>query len=120
MLIENIDDFYTNISDAGALDPSGMSFNGFACLQQRGNDTVLYLVCQLDTSEAALSQILFHSKFQLKLDTLIFNPRLCNLPNDESRCFSERKPFSFDERGNISLSIDISITSSWINQAIQV
>ena len=120
MMLENIDDFYSNVSDAGALDPSGMSFNGFACLQQRGGDTILYVVCRLDTTETALSRILFHSKFQLQLDTLIFNPQLCNLPNDNSRCFSERKPFSFEERENISLSIDMSITSSWINQAIQV
>jgi len=120
MMLENIDDFYSNVSDAGALDPSGMSFNGFACLQQRGCDTILYVVCRLDTAEAALSRILFHSKFQLQLDTLIFNPQLCNLPNDNSRSFSERKPFSFDERENISLSIDMTITSSWINQAIQV
>ena len=31
VMLENIDDFYSTVSDAGALDPSGMSFNGFAC-----------------------------------------------------------------------------------------
>lgn len=119
-MIENIDDFYSNVSDAGALDPSGMSFNGFSCLQQRGKDTVLYVSCRLDTSEAALSRILKHSKFQLKLDTLVFTPGLCNLPNDSARSFAERKPFSFSERKSIFLTLDIEISSSWINQAVQI
>ena len=119
-MLENIDDFYSNVSNAGALDPSGLSFNGFACLQQRGTDTVLYVSCSLDTSEVALSRIIRHSKFQLHLDTLVFNPTLCNLPNDSARCFSERKPFSFADRKSISLGLDIEITSSWINQAIQM
>lgn len=119
-MLQNLDDFYSNVSDAGALDPSGMSFNGFSCLQQRGSDTVFYLSCRLDTSETAISRILRHSKFQLSLDTLVFKPSLCNLPNDNSRHFSERKPYSFDERGNISFSINFDISSSWINQAIQI
>ena len=118
-MLENIDDFYSNVSNAGALDPSGLAFNGFACLQQRGTDTVLYVSCSLDTSETALMRILKHSKFQLHLDTLVFNPTLCNLPNDSARCFSERKPFSFAERKSIALVMDVEISSSWINQAIQ-
>lgn len=119
-MLENIDDFYSTVSDAGALDPSGMSFNGFSCLQKRGGDTVFFFSCHLDTSEYALARILRHSKFQLKLDTLVFNPSLCNLPNDKSRAYSERKPFSFSERKNLSFSIETEIFSSWINQAVQI
>ncbi len=120
LMIENIDDFYTTISDAGALDPCGMAFNGLSCLQKRGQDTVLFISCSLDTSDISVARILKHSKFELKLDTLTFNPTLCNLPNDSSRTFAERKPYSFDDRGNISLSIKIEFSSSWINQAIQI
>ena len=119
VMLENID-FYSTVSDAGALDPSGMSFNGFACFQQRGGDTVFYIACHLDTSDYAIGRILKHSKFQLQLDTLVFNPLLCNLPNDNTRAFSERNKFSFKERGTLFFTIDMDITSSWINQAVQV
>ncbi|MBR4441449.1 MAG: hypothetical protein IKS00_07880 [Bacteroidales bacterium] len=119
-MLSNIDDFYSTVSDAGALDPSGMSFNGFTCLQQRGRDTVFYFSCSLDTAQSSLVRILRHSKFQLRLDTLIFKPALCNLPNDPTRAFSERKSYSFSERGSISLALEFEISSSWINQAIQV
>lgn len=119
-MLENIDDFYSNVSGAGALDPSSLCFNGFGCLQKRGADTVLLITAHLDTSDAAISRILRHSKFELVLDTLVFNPKLCNLPNDSARTFSERKPYSFEERGSVGLKIDVKITSSWINQAIQI
>lgn len=119
-MLENIDDFYSKVSGAGALDPSSLCFNGFGCLQRRGNDTVLLVTAHLDTSEAAISRILRHSKFELVLDTLVFNPKLCNLPNDSARSFSQRKPYSFAERGSVGLKIDVKITSSWINQAIQI
>ncbi len=119
-MLENIDDFYSKVSGAGALDPSSLCFNGFGCLQMRGADTVLLITAHLDTSDAAISRILRHSKFELMLDTLVFNPRLCNLPNDSARSFSERKPYSFAERGSVGLKIDVKITSSWINQAIQI
>jgi len=119
-MLENIDDFYSNVSGAGALDPSSLCFNGFGCLQKRGADTVLLITAHLDTSDAAISRILRHSKFELVLDTLVFNPKLCNLPNDSARAFSERKPYSFEERGSVGLKIDVKITSSWINQAIQI
>lgn len=120
VMLENIDDFYSMVSDAGALDPSGMSFNGFSCIQKRGSDTVFYIACHLDTSDYAVAKILKHSKFQLQLDSLVFNPLLCNLPNDNSRVFSERKKFSFKERGSLTFAIDMDITSSWINQAVQI
>ncbi len=119
-MLENIDDFYSNVSDAGALDPSSLCFNGFGCLQKRGADTVLLITAHLDTSDAGIGRILRHSKFELVLDTLVFNPKLCNLPNDSARTFSERKPYSFAERGTVGLKIDVKITSSWINQAIQI
>lgn len=119
-MLENLDDFYSAVSVAGALDPSSMSFNGFGCLQKRGNDTILYISCHLDTTEVAFSRILRHSKFELMLDTLVFNPQKCDLPNDSTLRFSERKPFSFTERKDLNLRIDVNITSSWINQAIQI
>lgn len=119
-MLENLDDFYSDVSTTGALDPSSMSFNGFGCLQKRGNDTILYISCHLDTTEIAFSRILRHSKFELTLDTLIFNPLKCDLPNDSTLRFSERQPFSFEQRKDLNLRIDLDITSSWINQAIQI
>ncbi len=119
-MLENLDDFYSKISFSGALDPSSLSFNGIGCLQKRGNDTVLYLVCHLDTTEYGIKRILRHSKFELTLDTLAFNPSLCDLPNDSAHAFSQRQHFSFQNSRDLALRFDMDITSSWINQAIQV
>ena len=41
--IESVNDFYSQVSTTSAMDPSGMSFNGFSCMQMRGPDTVLYM-----------------------------------------------------------------------------
>lgn len=119
-MMENIEDFYSDVSFAGALDPSSLSFNGFGCLQKRDNDTVLYMVCHLDTTEYGVGRILKHSKFELTLDTLVFNPYKCDLPNDSTLPYSRRVPFSFADRANLNLQISLNVMSSWINQAIQL
>ncbi len=119
-MMENIEDFYSDVSFAGALDPSSLSFNGFGCLQKRDNDTVLYMVCHLDTTEYGVGRILKHSKFELTLDTLVFNPYKCDLPNDSTTPYSRRAPFSFSTRTNLNLQISLNVMSSWINQAIQL
>ncbi len=118
--MENMKDFYSEISTSGALDPSAMTFGGIGCLQTQGQDTVLYIACKLDTSDEGLGRILRHSKFQLVLDELVFNPSLCNLPNDSAAAFSDRKRFSFDDKSNLMLMINMDLTSSWINQDIQI
>ncbi len=120
MMLQNLEDFYSAMSTTSAMDPSAMSFDGIGCLQMRGRDTVLYLSCHLDTSVVAMSRIFRHSKFQLRLDTLVFNPVLCDLPNDSALKYSQRQHFDFDQRENLRLRIDMAVTSSWINQAIQV
>ena len=118
--IESVNDFYSQVSTTSAMDPSGMSFNGFSCMQMRGPDTVLYMSCHLKDSELALQNIIRHSKFELELDTLVFQPQYCDLPNENTPFSSREQHFSFDDRGALNLEIDTKITSSWINQAIQV
>lgn len=120
MMLQNLEDFYSAMSTTSAMDPSAMSFDGIGCLQMRGRDTVLYLSCHLDTTVQAMSRIFRHSKFQLRLDTLVFNPVLCDLPNDSALKWSKRQHFNFDQRENLRLRIEMAVTSSWINQAIQV
>lgn len=120
MMLQNLEDFYSTMSTTSAMDPSGMSFDGIGCLQMRGRDTVLYLSCHLDTTVTAMSRIFRHSKFQLRLDTLVFSPVLCDLPNDSALKYSQRDHFDFEQRDNLRLRIEMAVTSSWINQAIQV
>lgn len=118
--IKNVNDFYSQVSTTSAMDPSGMSFNGFSCVQMKGPDTVLYVSCHLKDSELALQNIIRHSKFELELDTLIFTPQYCDLPNEERPYSLRERAFSFEERGILNLEVTTKITSSWINQAIQV
>jgi hypothetical protein len=118
--IKNVNDFYSQVSTTSAMDPSGMAFNGFSCMQMRGPDTVLYVSCHLKDNEIALQNIIRHSKFELELDTLVFSPKYCDLPNENCPYSQRQQEFSFENRGMLNLEIDTKITSSWINQAIQV
>lgn len=111
--IQDIKDFYKKPSSAGALDPLNMNFDGIGCMRMEGNDTVFFVSCHIDRSK--LNRIVNHSKFELVLDTLILNPLHSNLPNT-------RLPieYSFDERGNFNLMMNIKLTSSWFTDAIEL
>lgn len=111
--VSEINDFYQEPSFAGAMDPKGMRFGGIGCLRKVDGDTAFYLSCHIDRSK--IQRIINHSKFQLVLDTLIVSPLYSNLPNTPLDL-----PYSFDERQNFTLSMDIRLTSSWMNEIIQL
>lgn len=111
--VSDVNDFYEHTSTGGAMDPEGMKFDGIGCLRKDGNDTVFYISCHIDRSK--LYRIINHSKFQLVLDTLIISPERSNLPNSELDI-----PFSFKERRNFNLTMNIKMTSSWINELAQL
>ena len=103
-----LNDFYTSGSSKGAMDPTGLQFNGIGCLAKTGNDTAFYISCHLNREK--LDRILNHSKFELTLDTLILNPYRAHLPNTQlpiSFSFAERKTFDFK--------VNIQIISSWMD-----
>lgn len=123
-------DFYGAPSTIGALDPTGIQFSGFGCRQyitikdQNGEpreEEVFYLSCSLRDDPYGLSRMLNHSKFEVVVDELRFNPYLCNLPNDSlSVDPSTRIGFDFDKRRDLQFKVVATISSSWINEAIQV
>lgn len=117
---KNINDFYSDISTKGAFDPSNMVFNGFGILQMRGYDTVLYMSCHLDTTSDGINNIIRHSRFMIAIDTLVFYPFRCDIPNNHQQFSKKRSTFSFDERSGLTLGLDVKVTSSWINKAVQV
>lgn len=111
--VQDVRDFYSKPSTAGALDPLNMNFDGIGCLRKEGQDTVFFVSCHIDRSK--LKRIVNHSKFELVLDTLIISPSHSNLPNT-------RLPleYSFDERRNFNMTMDISLKSSWFTDAIEL
>lgn len=111
--MQDVKDFYRKPSTAGALDPMNMNFDGIGCLRLEGQDTVFFISCHIDRSK--LSRIVNHSKFELILDTLIISPHHSNLPNTNLPL-----EFSFDERGKFNLSMNITLTSSWFTDAIEL
>ena len=111
--VSEINDFYKSASFAGAMDPKGMRFDGIGCLRKEGNDTLFYISCHIDRSK--IYRIVNHSKFELVLDTLIVSPTHSNLPNTPLDL-----PYSFDERKNFTLSMDIRLISSWMNEIVQL
>ena len=111
--VSDMNDFYKEASFDGAMDPKGMRFDGIGCLRKEGEDTVFYISCHVDRSK--ISRIINHSKFELVLDTLIVSPTHSNLPNTPLGI-----PFSFDERKNFAISMDIKLISSWMNEIVQL
>ena len=127
-----ISDFYQAPSTVGALDPTGIIFKGFGCKQyvvyREGRDEikipVIIVACSLDTTLQGKQRISHHSKFQMVVDSIIFNPFLCNIPNDslspQQIADNMRIPFDFIRRQNLRFCLHADISSSWINEAIMV
>lgn len=123
-------DFYDSISTVGAMDPKGMKFSGFGCRQyitiidpdgKPMNQDVFYVSCKLRNDPEGLDRIAHHSKFEIYVDSLCFNPYLCNLPNDTLSVDSAtRIGFDFERRKDLEFKIVATIRSSWINEAIQL
>lgn len=136
--IKGLKDFYAKNSELGALDPSDINFNGIEIRGMRNGKEVIYMACSIDRSK--LDNLFRHSKFNLVLDTMAFYPYSCHLPNvaangirvmkeikkEKSRVEGDTilRPggngFSFEERENLRVGIDFDLTSSWINEAVQV
>ena len=124
--IQGLKDFYSETSRYGALDPSNMNFDGITIRGVKDGHEMLYLSCRIDTTR--LEELFQHSKFHLMLDTLSFNPYECHLPNLSANGIRLRgdsdsgrdNSFSFDERSNLHVGIDLTLTSSWINEAVMV
>lgn len=138
--IKGLKDFYTANSHMGALDPSNINFDGIEIRGMRNGQQVIYMSCSIDRDN--LEHLFRHSKFNLVLDSMSFNPYICHLPNVTAngiRTMNDIKKgravvkadtilrpgkggngFSFDERNNLRVAIDFSIYSSWINQAVQI
>lgn len=128
---QQITDFYASTSTRGAMDLDSIVFDGFGCQQfltfrnPRTDSLQRMLVfdlrCSLRKDEVGKNRMLHHSKFEVIVDHLFFNPYLCNIPNDSitGQNAELRTPFSFDSRSNLSFNVNARITSSWINEAIQ-
>ena len=119
-----IDDFYALPSTKGAMDPENLKFEGFGCKNyiEVGNTRegvgVFYVFCKMRRDSVGLRHIINHSKFLVEVDSLLINPRYCNLPNDSSGSADNR--FSFEKRDNLRLELKVRLYSSWINQATMI
>ena len=128
-----IADFYRDVSYIGAMDPEGLMFNGLGCRQYltykddegRTKKVLVFdIACSIDNSASGKQRILHHGKFEIKIDSILFNPYLCDLPNDSlnARQVEDalRIPFDFKRRKNLSVRLDATVTSSWFNEAVEM
>lgn len=124
--VKGLNDFYAETSRYGALDPSGINFDGICVRGVRNGKEVLYLSCHIDTTR--LGHLFQHSKFYLVLDTLCFHPYECHLPNlsangirTSAHMETERdNRFSYKEREGLTVGMELALSSSWINEAVMV
>lgn len=123
-MTEEISDFYMRPSDQGALSVQDIAFRGFSCSQylSRGDNDkgpeVFNVELQLDTTEAGILRMIQHSKFQMKVKKIRFNPYLCEIPNDSTYEEDLKIPFDFKKRKNLVVSLHTVLKSSWVNEAI--
>ena len=120
-----INDFYAIPSTKGAMDPENLKFQGFGCknyiqVMDGSNQGVgiFYIFCKMRRDSVGLRHIVNHSKFLVEIDSLIINPKYCNLPNDSTGSAESR--FSFEKRDNLTLELQVRIYSSWMNQATMI
>ena len=126
-------DFYGKQSNYGSLDPSDMNFDGITLCANREGKEVLRMVCHIDTSR--FDHLFLHSKFYLVVDSIVFHPYRSFLPNmkanritkprkdasqDEIAYWNTISQFSFAEQSNPTVTIRMDVTSSWINELVQV
>lgn len=120
-----IDDFYALPSTKGAMDPENLKFEGFGCknyIEVIGDSNegvgVFYIFCKMRRDSVGLRHIVNHSKFMVEIDSLIINPKYCNLPNDSTGSPDSR--FDFEKRDNLNLELKVRFYSSWMNQATMI
>ena len=119
-----IDDFYMLHSTKGAMDPENLKFEGFGCKNyievgdSKEGVGVFYIFCKMRRDSIGLRHIINHSKFLVEIDSLIFNPKYCNPPNDSTGSADSR--FSFEKRDNLRLELKTRFYSSWMNQAMMI
>lgn len=120
-----IDDFYALPSVKGAMDPENMKFQGFGCKNyievmdgSKEGVGVFYVFCKMRRDSIGLRHIVNHSKFMVEIDSLVFNPKYCSLPNDSTGRSTVR--FDFSKRDNLTLQLQARFYSSWINQATMI
>ncbi|MCD8289963.1 MAG: hypothetical protein LUC91_00490 [Prevotella sp.] len=91
--------------------------------KKSGNSSkdVFYVYCKLRTDSIGIKRITDHTKFEVVVDSISFNPYLCNLPNDSTAASTgDHIDFDFAKRNNLTFTLTANITSSWMNEAIQV
>ena len=125
---EQIDDFYYLPSTNGALDPRDLKFNGFSChkfletagsAETRMGHEVFYVSCKLRSDSLGACRMANHSKFMLEIDSLIFYPKYCNLPNIPNKDFKQKDDiFDYSKLTNLVLEMKVKVVSSWINEAV--
>lgn len=120
-----IDDFYALPSTKGAMDPENLKFEGFGCKnyiemmdKSREGVGVFYIFCKMRRDSIGLRHIINHSKFMVEIDSLVINPKYCNLPNDSTGSADSR--FDFEKRDNLNLELKVRFYSSWMNQAAMI
>lgn len=126
MYVSGVKDFYSETSGYGALDPSNINFDGISLRGMRNGDEVVFISCHIDTTR--LDHLFQHSKFHLVVDTVAFNPFKCHLPNlaaNGIRMMKDDKngrdnSFKFSEREHLTIGMELSVYSSWINEAVMV
>ena len=120
-----IDDFYALPSTKGAMDPENLKFEGFGCknyIEVMGDSKegvgVFYIYCKMRRDSIGISHIVNHSKFLVDVDSLIINPKYCNLPNDSTG--NPQNRFDFETRDNLNFELKVRFYSSWVNQATMI
>lgn len=103
------DYFYEGPSQYGALDPSGMKFSGIYMSRDMiaaDTSSVFHLECSVPSDPESVASFITNSRFSMELDSLAID-----LSKVKAR---------YGRKKRISIEIDITITATWIDDAMNI
>lgn len=123
-------EFYYLPSYQGAYDLNNLKFEGISCSyfiqtpesrreknlglgDGKGYD-VFFIKCSLRRDSLGLSAMANNTKFYLQVDSLVFYPDYCTIPNDGKARGNGH--FDFSKRTDLRLNMNVRFLSSWTNE----
>lgn len=128
---ERYNEFYCTPSNMGPRDLKNLKFEGLECsyfieteesvaLKEHGlgnghSQDVFFIKCSLRHDDVGVEMMAREKKFMLQVDSLVFYPDYCAIPNDGAN--RKMNHFDFDKCLNLQLTLKINFFADWITES---
>lgn len=127
---ERYNDFYCTPSNQGPYDLKNLKFEGLECcyyietdesvnLREHGlgnghSQDVFFIKCSLRNDKTAMDLMARDKRFLLQVDSLVFYPDYCTIPNDGKN--REKGHFSFEKSERLQLTLKIKFFTNLLKE----